>query len=319
MLSDLPVYIEISISLLLLLLCIVGNGRVMKRSVTVETKFARQIMTVFFGLAISDMLLCNIRVPILIYGLYAPDEGRVACIIWQLSSALLGIIMWTNLLVGIQRLLIIYNFPLYRRCFTLSTTIKCLIGIWILNCVAVAGLSQGIGWEMAYKNSSICKYLSFDISSEITYRVVFISIVQILPLMVTCICHVWIVCCIVRLTRPEGADDGSAYKRINITVIFRTVMLVVCFSPYLFGSLVNPWFNVFDTPHQRYLEYLICLQSVASPFITLGDSDFRDDNRKHQGIQRSCLSGFYGKRRAEARLAASVITSADLRTNRQSE
>ena len=40
-LSELPVYIEISISLLLLLLCIVGNGRVMKRSVTVEANHDR--------------------------------------------------------------------------------------------------------------------------------------------------------------------------------------------------------------------------------------------------------------------------------------
>lgn len=45
---------------------IIGNALVIKTACRVETKFARQIMTLFFTLAISDGIISGVKIPLLI-------------------------------------------------------------------------------------------------------------------------------------------------------------------------------------------------------------------------------------------------------------
>ncbi|KAK3095455.1 hypothetical protein FSP39_014898 [Pinctada imbricata] len=321
--GDLPgiggwsLYFETSLLAVLCLFGITGNCLVIKTSVTVETKFARQIMTVFCGLAVADILLCNIRIPIFIYSLFRADSdnGHVVCFVWQLSSALVGIIICKNLVVGLQRLMIIQNFPRYKKYFTRKCTIKILIGVWLINWTLTVALSQGLGWHMVYKGHALCKFDSFEANDLYVYRAVVLGLQNGAPLILTGCCHIWIVTCILRtgLTRSQNNDDNSAYVRVNFTAILRTIMLLLCFSPFLVGGMIHPDYNVHDSPYQRYYEYLICLQSVLSPYITLGDSDFKETNkRRSDGNRPGNENGRVGRR-------PSYITSCDLKTERPTE
>jgi hypothetical protein len=116
------IYVEAVFLAVIFAIGCLGNILVMKTTIKVETKFARQVMTLFFSLAMTDMCVCLFRIGILVYILFHPtwDNGSIVCVLWFISLALVGIAIWDNFLVGIQRLFIVRAFPVFRKYCTIQ-------------------------------------------------------------------------------------------------------------------------------------------------------------------------------------------------------
>lgn len=321
-------YLEICILGTMSLFGVVGNLLVMKTSIGVRSQFARQIMTLFLCLASADILICGVRIPLLIYGRLHPswDDGNIVCKIWFMSSSLLGVAVWENLFVGGQRLLIMTSFPKYRKYCKLHNLIGCIVAIWITQFALQIGITEGLYSTLAYDHNAACVLSDDSMLLRGLIRSLFLGLIGVLPLIITSICHVMIVHKITAagLTRLERIDDRWSYKLIVKTSIMRMVVINCCWLPHLTVNVIDPEYTLFSPSVHLYLDFVLCLQSVLSPYITLQDSDFGDTPNKRKGFSHRLSIGsqaFQSSFRRSCRIAIShhIITSGDMRTNRPTE
>ncbi|XP_021375530.1 neuromedin-U receptor 2-like [Mizuhopecten yessoensis] len=315
-------YVELTILTIMVFLGCGGNIKVMWTFGKVKTQFARQIMSLFFTLAISDGLICSVRIPLRIYGLLHPswDEGHEVCTAWHITSAILGIIIFKNLLVALQRLIIMYSFPFYRRHFTLTTVLLIVVLIWVIHIGTFITITVVFNIKLSYDNNGICQLKNAYSSRNETVWFIVEGLISVTPVTLTALCHMWIVykICSTGLTKLDRIDERASYVRINTMAILRTLLVLVCWVPYLLVNMLGADPDPLTPRIRGYLDYLLCAQSVISPYITLQDSDFSDSvTRKKTIARRGILNG--NSFRLSLKKCISNITSGELRTNRPTE
>lgn len=319
------VYLEMGILGIMVLIGGSGNIKVMLTFFKIKSLFARQIMVLFFTLAISDGLICSVRIPLMMYRLVRPswDKGNKICAVWILTYAILGIIIIKNLLVALQRLVIMTSFPFYRRHFTLKRVIIIIILIWALQFGGFLFFSFVGEIRFLYDIDGICIVASVTSGKESTVWYIVEGLLGIILISLTSFCHIWIVHKIISagLTKLDRIDERSSYIRINVTAILRTLLMLICWVPYLVINMLGTETHLFHAHAFVYLDYLLCLQSVISPFITLQDSDFSDSFSRKKTYVRRCVNSTnpHTTLRRSIRRCLSNITSGDMHTNRQTE
>lgn len=330
--TDLPrkeyswnIYIETVILSAVFVVGLVANILVMKSNFQVKTKFARQIMSLFFSVAITDITVCLIRIGILIYILFHPDldDGSFVCFLWYMSLAIVGTAIWEKLFVGVQRLFILKAFPMFRKYCTIPLMVVLIVGICLSQCIIHAGTFIGFDINVRYDNrqsGSICMDQKRIHLESLCYRIVVLGVFTIVPLVLAISCHFWIVHIIFKAiqTKLSQFDDREDFIKITKTALIRSFALFVCFVPFLVVNFIDPYHDVMPGPVLRYSDYLLCAHSAISPLITLQDCDFGDDmsNRKSTKQRRNSMSAFNSSFR---RIGVSVITSENLKTNKNSD
>lgn len=300
---------------------VIGNALVIKTACRVETKFARQIMTLFFTLAVSDGIISGVKVPLLISLKFKTPRDILLTLqyIFFGLNAISQITLWKHFFVGFQRFMIMYSFPYYRKYFTLSTTVAIVVSLWLvlwmLNIVIPVLASLNVTFTNIYFRRE------FDRSTlEIAlYEVITLGIISMLPVCCTVFCHIWIVFKIVKsgLTHLENIEESATFIRINITSILRTILLLVCVSPFLITRIIDPVHKSVSITGSLWTDYFFCAHSVLSPFLTLCDSDFKDSSSFKKSTQNRLRSA--GSLRRSRKFAASIITSGDMKTVKHTE
>ncbi|CAC5405417.1 unnamed protein product [Mytilus coruscus] len=302
---------------------IVANIFVMKTTFQVKTKFARQIMSLFFSLALTDITVCLIRIGILIYILFHPDwdDGSLVCFLWYMSLAIVGTAIWEKLFVGVQRLFILKAFPMFRKYCTIPLMVVLIVGICLSQCIIHVGTFIGFDINVRYENSQrICMNQNRILLESLCYRIVGLGVSTIVPLVLAISCHFWIVHIIFKAgqTKLSQFDDREDFIKITKTALIRSFALFVCFMPFLVVNVIDPYHDVVSGSILRYSDYLLCAHSAISPLVTLQDCDFGDDmsNRKSTKHRRNSMSPFNNSFR---RIGVSVITSENLKTNKNND
>jgi hypothetical protein len=299
------------------LMGVVGNALVIKTACKVETKFARQIMTLFFTLAISDGIISGVKIPLLISLKFKLTQTIIGILryVYLGLNAITHITLWKHFFVGFQRFMIMYSFPFYKKYFTLTTVVFVWLSLWVLNIV----LPVLAHLDVTYFNRYFYDQRLRSPAEIIVYEIVTVGTLSILPVCCTVFCHVWIVFSIVKsgLTHLENIEESAMFIRINITSILRILLLIVCVSPFLMFSMVDPTYKHISSIVYLWTEYLLCAHSVLSPYLTLCDSDFKESSSFKKSSQNRLRSA--GSLRRNRKLVASYITSGDLKSVKDTE
>lgn len=318
------IYFEAAVLAVIFAIGCLGNILIMKTTIKVETRFARQVMTLFFSLAMTDMCVCLFRIGILVYILFHPtwDNGSIVCVLWFISLALVGIAIWDNFLVGIQRLFIVRAFPVFRRYCTIPLMISLIVTVVITQGLVHVCIFLGFDFQLRYDESqTVCILQNHTVFAYLFYKIVVLSTFIGLPLVAAIICHLLVVHRIVLacLKRINKREDRENFITIIKTALFRCFLLFVCFVPFLVASIMDPDHHVISGQLYRYFDYCICAHSALSPFITLQDADVGDAvPRKTRTLQnrKNSMTIFNSSIR---RIGISVITSENLKTNKSTE
>lgn len=300
---------------------IIGNALVIKTACRVETKFARQIMTLFFTLAISDGIISGVKIPLLISLKFKTPRDVLLTLryIFFGLNAISQITLWKHFFVGFQRFMIMYSFPYYRKYFTFSTTVAIVVSLWLVLWMLNIVLPVLAGLNVTFTNIYFRHYFDRSTLEIALYEIITLGIISILPVCCTVFCHIWIVFKIVKsgLTHLENIEDSATFIRINITSVLRTMLLLVCVSPFLITKIIDPIHKSVSITGFLWTEYFFCAHSVLSPFLTLCDSDFKDSSSFKKSTQNQLRSA--GSLRRSRKFAVSIITSGDMKTVKHTE
>lgn len=301
---------------------VVGNALVINTACKVETKFARQIMTLFFTLAISDGIISGVKIPLLISLKFKLPKQIIGILryVYLGLNAISHITLWKHFFVGFQRFMIMYSFPFYRKYFTLTTTVAIVVfvwlSLWVLNIVLPILAHMDVNFVNRYFYDKCCLRSLVEV---VIYEIITVGILSILPVCCTVFCHVWIVFSIVKsgLTHLGNMEESAMFIRINVTSILRILLLIVCVSPFLIVCMADPTYNYVSSTAHLWTEYFLCAHSVLSPYLTLCDSDFKESSSFKKSSQNRLRSA--GSLRRSRKQVASFITSGDLKSVKHTE
>lgn len=314
-------YVETTVLGIGAMVGVIGNALVIKTACGVETKFARQIMTLFFTLAISDGLISGVKIPLLISLKYELSGNIVAYLryIFLGLNAISQITLWKHFFVGFQRFMIMYSFPYYRKYFTFSATLTLVVSLWLVLWLLNIALPLLAGMRITFTNLYFQSEFPRSTVEVALYEIITLGLLSLFPVCCTVFCHVWIVYNIVKsgLSHLEIPEESATFIRINITSILRTILLVVCISPFLITSMIYPTYRTSSATLALWTEYLFCAHSVLSPFLTLCDSDFKESSAFKKSTQNRLRSA--GSLRRSRKFACSIITSGDMKTVKHTE
>ncbi|XP_061180516.1 uncharacterized protein LOC133201077 [Saccostrea echinata] len=314
-------YVEMTFLGIGSLIGVIGNVLVIKAACKVETQFARQIMTLFFTLAITDGIISGVKIPLLIslrFKLTKPILVILKYVFLGLN-AILQITLWKHFFVGFQRFMIMYSFPFYRKYFTLRTTVSIVVSLWLILWVLNIVLPILAQMNVMFINLYFDHGFHRSAVEIAVYEIITVGILSIVPVCCTVFCHIWIVFSIVKagLTHLENIEESSTFIRINITSILRILLLIVCVSPFLIANMVDPTHSSISQTAFLWTEYFLCAHSVLSPYLTLCDSDFKDSSSFKNSTHNRLRSA--GSLRRSRKFAVSFITSGDLKTVKHTE
>jgi hypothetical protein len=313
-------YLETSILGFLAVVGLLGNAQAMRVLIGAHARFARQITVSFLSLTLSDIVTCCVRIPLLMYNLLRPgwDNRDVVYEVWLATFAASMVTIWINLLLGVQRLLITYSYPWYRKYFTLRRTLIIISVILIKQLVVYIAFKLASGSKIYMRYSPLCNTDQCHV--EDGYHLVIFStktaINGLFPLILTLVAYSMITCKIVTagFLKLDRIDERNSYHRVTYIAACRALLLVLCWLPLLLFYVAGPYFAELPPLAERILEYQFCVESVISPFITLSDSDFRYPMRRQKCIRRR-----RALQRGSTIRGRRDVTSAAMRTLGQSE
>ena len=106
-------------------------------------------------------------------------------------------------------------------------------------------------------------------------RSVTTAVLALLPLLLTAGCYS-VIMRSVWLAKEVRTEAASEYNRVIAVTFVRLLSLVVTYLPVCLLVVVEVRAGVVGGEAHHYLGHLLWMQSVASPFITLQDNDFRE-------------------------------------------
>jgi hypothetical protein len=302
-----------------ILVGLVGNVAVIRGSVQAK-RFAKQNVYLFIGLSLSDNLICLLRGPSLIYIIFhTKNSPDVVCELWMVSTIFLIIAVMTNMVVAIERRMIMYNFQRYLKLFTPR---RVLIGS-IVTWVSVAGSFMAVYKGMDFYSTLRIHERSCQLQTELpmfdeitatTLRISVVVLFGLLPILVQAGSYVSLVIKVYKaeLLKLDKLDEKVTYTRITGIAFARVLVTVTCLFPVLICFAIGPMYPDVYYPNVRFLDDLIILQSAVSPFVSMHDSDFRDTfvHRKW----RYCSPFKHRTNSKKGSRRSNCITSADMKT-----
>lgn len=298
---------------------LVGNVTVIRGSVKAK-RFAKQNVYLFIGLSLSDYLICLLRGPSLIYIIYhtkhSPD---VVCELWMISTIFLIIAVLTNMVVAIERRMIMYNFQRYLKLFTPRRVLIGSVTIWITVAGCFIALYKGFDFYSTLRiNERSCQLetglLFFDEITTTILRIAIVVLFGLLPILVQAASYISLVVKVYKaeLMKLDKLDEKVTYTRITGIAFARVLVTVTCLFPVLICFAIGPMYPDVYYPNVRFLDDLIILQSAISPFVSMHDSDFRDTFVYRKWRYCSPFKRRENSKKGSRR--SNCITSADMKT-----
>ncbi|XP_045202082.2 uncharacterized protein LOC123555538 [Mercenaria mercenaria] len=296
-----------------------GNVAVIRGSIKAK-RFAKQNVYLFIGLSLSDYFICLLRGPSLIYIIFHTKSSSDAfCEIWMVSTIFLIIAVVTNMVVAIERRMIMYNFQRYLRLFTPKRVLIGSLVMWSTVTGSFVAVYKGMDFRSKLRFNERSCYLGTDLfqMDEVTAMVFRICVVVsfgLLPILVQAGSYVSLVIKVYKaeLLKLDKLDEKVTYTRITGIAFARVLVTVTCLFPVLICFAIGPMYPDVYYTNVRFLDDLIILQSAISPFVSMHDSDFRDTfvYRKWRYCSpfKHRTSSKKGSRRSNC------ITSADMKT-----
>lgn len=327
----------IGITLLIGLLAsgLVGNVLVLKGSKRV-TMFSKRNAYLFFGLALSDLFVCLLRAPSLLFIRFHGDTGNVdvVCGIWACSHVFVFIAVITNAALAIERRMIIVSFQRYLSIFTPAKILLASVTMWCLFTVLAVsvyiGTNQQSHFDEYLQTCSLAYVEDTGIYSVINItNSVFVCVFGFIPITIISHSYCTIVLRIVRtgLLNLDGLVEQELYSRLVSVSMVRVLLFLVTWTPFFIFVVFYPIMpiSLWYIRCAQFADYLVLAQSSISPFITLHDTDFRQTLASRRwrfcSTLKSRSSQRFSSRHVNTRGShnRAYVTSADFRTSPQTE
>lgn len=262
---------------------LVANTAVIRGSLKAK-RFIKQNTFLFFGLSLSDYFTCMIRGPCLIYILFhTEDSPDVVCELWVISTIFLIIAIFTNMVVAVERRMIMCNYQRYQSLFTARRVLVASVLTWFILAGAFMAVYKGAAFRATFHLSERSCQLNTSMfqmnkMTATIVRVCGIVFIGLCPILVQAVSYVSILIKIYKaeLLKLDRLDEKITYTRITGIAFARVLLTSTCLFPVLICFAICPMFPEIYYTNVRFLDNLTILQSTLSPFISMYDSDFRD-------------------------------------------
>lgn len=277
---------ETVILAVLFLTGVIGNSLVLRCTKRVTT-FAKRNAYLIIGLSLSDLSVCVLRVPPLLYLTFQSQTGHdhVACGIWAFSHIFMFLAILTNAILALERRLIIVAFQRYMLIFTPKNVLVTNLALWgsfFAICVTVFFVSRQ--HAVLHETFKTCILTSWETPSGYgvtdIVNIVFIGLFGLLPILTIVFSYGSIITRIFRanLMKIDRLDEKALYTRLVYMSVARIILTLFSWPAYLLFIMALPLIpdSVPYIHYTRFLDYVVLVQSSISPFILLLDTDFRE-------------------------------------------
>ena len=291
-------FVEIVLLGIISVFGLVGNLFVMRNAVADITRFAQQNVVLFFSLALGDLVVSVLRGPILIYILiqHDGDEQDVLCQVWMVSTMFVAVALFTNTVLAIQRIFIMFCYSKYKKVFTFKNMLVVAVSVWIFFPTANITIYKLFQQDAFFKVSHhvcVLVYSTENLQPDhfTLIRSLLVCALGYVPICLTAICYYLINARIKKsgLKKLDKIIVNLNFSRVILLSGVRVALTLSLLTPFFLMLILAPVYPGPLLPCMRYFDYLLVLYSAISPIITLNDADFKDSK-----CRRAWLSAHFG-------------------------